>query len=59
MKRVLLGSIAVAALFVTFPGAQMRVVPVDELQGHAMLAATMLAASAETATSLFRLAHTE
>src|SRR3954468_6897632 len=37
MKRVLLGSIAVAALFVTFPGAQMRVVPVDELQGHAAL----------------------
>ncbi len=37
MKRVLIGSIAVAALLVTFPGAQMRVVPVDELQGHAAL----------------------
>ena len=28
---------AAAALLVTFPGAQMRVVPVDELQGHAAL----------------------
>src|SRR4249920_692898 len=37
MKRVLLGSMAAAALLVTFPDAQMRVVPVDELQGHAAL----------------------
>ncbi len=37
MKRALIGSIALAALLVTLPGAQMRVVPVDELQGHAAL----------------------
>ena len=37
MKRVLLGSIAVGALVVAAPGAQLRVTPVDELQGHVAL----------------------
>jgi LmbE family N-acetylglucosaminyl deacetylase len=38
MKRVLFGSIAVGALFlVTIPRAQLRVVPVDELEGHTAL----------------------
>jgi LmbE family N-acetylglucosaminyl deacetylase len=37
MKRLLLGSIAVGALVVAAPGAQMRVTPVDELQGHVAL----------------------
>jgi LmbE family N-acetylglucosaminyl deacetylase len=37
MKRLLLGSIAVGALVVAAPGAQLRVTPVDELQGHVAL----------------------
>src|SRR2546428_10916737 len=37
MKRLLWGSIAAGALVVAVPGAQLRVVPVDELQGHVAL----------------------
>ena len=37
MKRVLFGAVAIGALLVIIPRAQMRVVPVDELQGHAAL----------------------
>jgi LmbE family N-acetylglucosaminyl deacetylase len=37
MKRALFGAVAIGALLVIVPGAQMRVVPVDELQGHAAL----------------------
>jgi len=37
MKRVLAGAFAIGALLVIIPRAQMRVVPVDELQGHAAL----------------------
>src|SRR5262245_16854522 len=37
MKRALLVCVAVAAALVTFPRAQMRVIPIDEEQGHVAL----------------------
>src|SRR6476620_11698991 len=37
MKRVLFASILVASAFITLPRAQMRVVPIDEEQGHVAL----------------------
>src|SRR5262245_14401376 len=37
MKRALLVCVAVGAALVTFPRAQMRVIPVDEEQGHVAL----------------------
>src|SRR6185369_15086060 len=37
MKRVLFASILIASALITFPKAQMRVVPIDEEQGHVAL----------------------
>jgi LmbE family N-acetylglucosaminyl deacetylase len=37
MKRVILSSILIASALITFPRAQMRVVPIDEEQGHVAL----------------------
>ena len=37
MKRLLFASLAALALAVTVPTAQMRVTPIDEMQGHAAL----------------------
>src|SRR5690349_19724524 len=37
MKRVLFASILIASALITFPRAQMRVVPIDEEQGHVAL----------------------
>src|SRR4051795_10337140 len=37
MKRVILSVVLIASALVAFPGAQMRVVPLDEEQGHVAL----------------------
>src|SRR6195256_5345982 len=37
MRRLFFASLAVGALAISVPGAQMRVTPVDELQGHVAL----------------------
>src|ERR1044071_4715999 len=41
MKRLALGSLVVVAAFVSIPSAQMRVVPIDEEQGHVALGLAM------------------
>src|SRR5262249_57952820 len=37
MKRVILSSVLIASALITLPRAQMRVVPIDEEQGHVAL----------------------
>src|SRR4051812_49521100 len=37
MKRVILSVVLIASALIAFPGAQMRVVPIDEEHGHVAL----------------------
>src|SRR5437899_631743 len=41
MRRLLFASIAIGALAISVPGAQMRVTPIDELHGHVALGLTL------------------